>query len=557
MSTYTAEARTSSQAISWPRINPRIALLVGVPLALLAVDPKWAFTASTYTDPWYYFGYFQFLPQHLQDFPRFYYSSRLPWLLPGWLAYLALPPVVANDLLHVGYHLLGTLAMYALVARVAGSRAGLVCAALMATYGPFLQAVGWDYADGPAIAYFLVTLLCFTRSLDSARPNRWLVGAGCSVAMLVFSNVYWITFTPAIAAFAVCLGGRARVRAAIVPTLAGGVAVTLVLCAVNTLLAGEALFFMPSVRTAGVLVRDGNQFWLPLAEWLSTAAYLALPLVMVVPALIMLRRARRDRFGLALRLPFVIVFGVLLATQVLGQASLQLHYYASALIPSMFLSLAADLRRPLAKLGGRQFALLGALAIALPVLSFSAPMRAHLAPLQTGTLQIPLLLVAVTLATVWLGRGALPVLFLALLGWTLANLAIMDARVIDLRDRSDKVAEFQAIAEASRAIRAANPERFSRVWYDHTSPLVYVYEATASTHLAGFADIERDFPSIDSPDKLRGSRVALLSSDLTAPERAEASLRASGLSGTIVDQHSVDQGSIALSVTTIQVTSGP
>src|ERR1051326_2467265 len=394
MSTFTAEARTASQAISWPRLNPRIALLIGVPLALLAVDPKWAFTASTYIDPWYYFGYFQFLPQHLQDFPRFYYSSRLPWLLPGWLAYMAVPPLAANDLLHVSYHLLGTLALYGLVARMAGSRAGLVCAALMASYGPFLQAVGWDYADGPAIGYFVLALLCFTRSIDSARPRPWLVAAGCSVAMLVFSNLYWITLTPAIAAFAVCLGGRARVRDAVVPALVGGVAVTLVLAVTNTLLAGQPLFFMPSVRTAGVLVRDGNQWWLPFAEWVPIAPYIAVPLVMVVPALIMLARARRDRVGLALRLPFVIVFGVLVATQVLGQASLQLHYYASALIPSMFLSLGADLRRPLANLGRRQFALVSALAIALPILSFSPPLRAQFAMLQTGTLQLPLLLVA-------------------------------------------------------------------------------------------------------------------------------------------------------------------
>src|SRR5206468_8629324 len=83
--------------------------------------------------------------------------------------------------------------------------------------------------------------------------------------------------------------------------------------------------------------------------------------------------------------------------------------------------------------------------------------------------------------------------------------------------------------------------------------LANVYEATASAHLAGFSDIERDFPKLDNPEKLLGASVAVLSTDTRAAVQAEAALEASGLVGEVSDVRAVSEGRASFTVTTLQV----
>jgi hypothetical protein len=151
-----------------------VLLLPGVLVTLLVVDPTWAVTDSTFIDPWYYVGYFEFLPQYVREFPQLYYGSRLTWLIPGFLAYNTLPVIAANYLLHAFYHLAGTTTLYLLLARTLGARAALLSAVLLASYAPFLQATGWDYADGPAIALFLLTRFSIDKARRLAHSRRCL-----------------------------------------------------------------------------------------------------------------------------------------------------------------------------------------------------------------------------------------------------------------------------------------------------------------------------------------------------------------------------------------------
>src|SRR5207253_2256020 len=86
---------------------------------------------------------------------------------------------------------------------------------------------------------------------------------------------------------------------------------------------------------------------------------------------------------------FLITFAVLTLTQLVGQASLQLHYYASALVPGAFLALAALLRGPLAGAGAATFAIIASAAL-LPLVAFSQPLHPLLAQLQRSELFLPL-----------------------------------------------------------------------------------------------------------------------------------------------------------------------
>src|SRR5207248_274797 len=161
---------------------------------------SWPFTDSTYVDPWYYAGYFHFLPQYLREHPQLYYGSRLPWLLPGYVAYQLLPGLTANLVLHVGYHVFATSMLYLLLAETVCRRVALLSALLMASYSPFLQAVGWDYADGPSVGLVLLLLWCLTRAVRGDRSAQaGAFSAGCVAAALAYSNLFWLLLMPALA----------------------------------------------------------------------------------------------------------------------------------------------------------------------------------------------------------------------------------------------------------------------------------------------------------------------------------------------------------------------
>src|SRR4051812_25844975 len=71
------------------------AVLLALPWLLLAIDRTWA-ASALFLDPYIYVGYFLDLPGHLHAFPTHYISTRLPVLVPGWIAHRLLPPLAAS-----------------------------------------------------------------------------------------------------------------------------------------------------------------------------------------------------------------------------------------------------------------------------------------------------------------------------------------------------------------------------------------------------------------------------------------------------------------------------
>src|SRR5215469_3743927 len=90
------------------RLGPwAIPYSVGVFLVNLTVAPVWwlfgpysNFSPIGYLDPWFYTGYFTHFNYIVAHYGATYYVSRLPWILPGLLAYKIATPLFANAVLN-------------------------------------------------------------------------------------------------------------------------------------------------------------------------------------------------------------------------------------------------------------------------------------------------------------------------------------------------------------------------------------------------------------------------------------------------------------------------
>ena len=176
---------SSTGARGGPDARFSYAILSALPLALLAVGPNWI-VSTLFNDPWIYFGYYLDLPAHLKTFDGLYYGNRLSAILPGWLVYKILPPVVADVTLHLGLYYASLFAFHEILGRTVGRRSALLAAVLLGTNPFYLDAVGHDYVDGFGIVYSLLSILCLTIAAGSPRWRIFMFCAGiCASAMVV------------------------------------------------------------------------------------------------------------------------------------------------------------------------------------------------------------------------------------------------------------------------------------------------------------------------------------------------------------------------------------
>src|SRR5262249_9363067 len=153
---------------------------------LLALDRSWL-ASALFLDPYIYLGYYLDLPGHLRAFPDHYISTRLPALVPGWLAHALLPTAVANLALHLAVYYVAVFSLYWALKPVAGWRAALLAGGILGGSPFFLTAVGTDYIDGYANAYLLLALALLQSAALAQRPAGRLLGAGAALAALTFT----------------------------------------------------------------------------------------------------------------------------------------------------------------------------------------------------------------------------------------------------------------------------------------------------------------------------------------------------------------------------------
>lgn len=578
MSTYSLNRPADRVArrglISAPlsRIDRDILVILALPLLLILANEDWIVASAGWLDPWFYFGYFLNLPQHLRVFPDVYYGTRLPWILPGYLAHWLFPPVVATYLLHVGFSWIALISLYSILKSTINRRAALLASLLVGSYPFFLSAYGWDYVDGAGVSYLLLAMWLL---ISGARSTRWrplLCLSGVSFAAAVWTNTFLVAFAPLIGAcylIAQRVYARNPLCGGLALFLTGILGLTLLLGIINYLMVQEFLFFWPSVRFALLYANQPNPWRDPSYDWIRRAWWLLLPCLTLVGALVHIftNRQRRvpDRFAFSgfFQLSFVSTLLIMALLELKGNPVLQKHFYASYLIPGMFLAIGSLLGGIVGCLSSRQFSFL-AWSTFLVLLFFSSLPFGPLLAEQVGRgVRPPLVLAIVLLVPALAVRAKVASLLVLFLCLGLLNSTWVSGRALDLDRIREQQSQLLAVEESMRIIQTVNPEGDIRIWYNKESPLLRVYEAVASTYLWEYRLVNAGFPSL-ADTEIRpgrtiaakigpGDKIAILSDGGGALGMARESLAQTGLSAQFLAERNVELGRIRFALTFIEV----
>lgn len=568
---------------SWlQRIDLALLPILALPLILLRLDDTWLFAYSAtgagcrgcergFIDPWIYFGYFLDLPQHLVTFRSGYFAGRLPWILPGFLAYRFFSPITAAYVLHLAFYWLAMLSLYLILKHTVGQRPALFSALLMGCYSYFLWAIGWDYVDGAAIAYVLATLCVLTYAAKASNPRRWLVLAGVIFGAAIYSQIFLVTFAPLFALyyrFARDEYDHAHklLSSHLRPFAWGFLGLTLVFGVLNVALKAAPLFFIiPSLSRAARMVGAGNRWFDPHYKWITGAGWLLFPTVTLVGALFFLssresRKTMRGGFRFFWQIYFVFSALLMLAWQAVGEPALQLAYYTSLLIPAMFLALGAQLAAVLERFSRRQFAVLCCGAAILLFLPFAVPLHSGFIltiqehhwvfPAALGTIGLVLLARQVRYA------GTLAVLLLCAAASTLS--VATSTRTWGHAGQPDDPAlqkqAFLAVVDSVRAVKEIDPTDHLFFWYDVQARLGRLHRSVASTFMWSHRIVSESFPLLGAEAETADlkprvppphTRIAILTDDEGALLKAEQALQRVGLAARFLGQKTITEGPIS------------
>src|SRR4051812_24053482 len=146
-------------------------------------------------DNWIYIKYFSVWgnphPELRQMMDQHYKATRVPWILPGFLAYRLFGPFMATYVLHLCVLIGGALCFWAGIRRLFGNGVALVSTLLLMAY-PGFHGSGitrfWNYHGQINLVYYLIAMLCVVMGAGSRRPAVWYVGAGAAFAACLFTG---------------------------------------------------------------------------------------------------------------------------------------------------------------------------------------------------------------------------------------------------------------------------------------------------------------------------------------------------------------------------------
>jgi hypothetical protein len=337
--------------------HPCPIILLALPWLLLALNPNWPFGNANHCDPWFCYGHFRAYPDLYLQHPA-YDGERLPGILPGYVLHLLFTPVVAQVLLHVTFFTIAICSLYYILKHSRDQRTAFLTTVLLACHAFFLGPMGWDYGDGFCIAYYLLTLAFLTRALTAPRPYPWLAFAGATSAALIYTYPLWLLFLvffPVYYTVSAWVEGRHTFLSASVRFtlfyLLGIAIVTFAFAALSYLTVGTFHFCKWSIQT--MLNLDSAPEWHNMdLGWLTRGTWIVFPVITAVGSIVYLLRTRwqdpasRDATTLLFLGNFVCCFLALsYLTFVKGRRLLEFEYYASSLIPAMFLALGSTFLR--------------------------------------------------------------------------------------------------------------------------------------------------------------------------------------------------------------------
>ena len=568
--------------------NWEILFLLLLPILLLLINQVWMFS-NVYVDPWVYFGHFIRLKEYLIAFPELYYGTRLPWILPGYLLHFLFPPLIAHYILHLGFYYIAIFSLYLVLEPHVGKRGAFLASASMGCYSFFLMAVGWDYVDGAGIAYFLVTVLMLSWAARKENQAIWIALSGVFFGALIYTNLVWIAFLTSLITYYVLTSYPHRIKKTFISIAAfivGFLTITILLGVVNYAVVGKFFFFMPSISYA--LNPDYTQTWRTAwYQWLPRATWLVLPLIVLAGSLAILLLSKFRKSFEEVRLPlqktFVITYLLMIFLQLTGIASvLQVPFYSTYLIPSMFLAI-GELLKPLAMLSKCRFASVTTFLLILIVSSLITVDYLVFVVADVQVIIFCLLFVAAFSFSIASSCNQKK------LGSVLAVLLLTVSAIINFNavwnvnqggDRLQANAStskilidnYLTVSDVQKLFRDIDPTVSLFLWYPTKEPRESrAYEAIASASLWGYRFISEEFPSLQpygvssseplSPQRLNdlktrftvSPKIAIFSQQEDVLQQAINSLKTVGFTAKSIATYPIKQDTIAFTITIIEV----
>lgn len=271
------------------------------PAALLAVgNDGFGFDAPGFVDPFAYLGTFWHYAEHLPRIEGDYKVSRLPWVLPGYLAHTLGGEIAGAYLLNYVTMAAAAVALYLLVRDALNDRP--IAAVIAVAWACCTQAHGvggWNYHMGAAGAYYLAACWLVLRAARSPSSPRAAFLAGVFLACAVHTHLFLVAFFPLVALLywsALPTGHVEPLRQGLRQAsfmAVGALAVTGVLMAINGVTGGKWLFFQNQITYTLRQSEFGiNIWWIgdPL-KWVPSAVHLVIPTLFMVAGLSRLARS--------------------------------------------------------------------------------------------------------------------------------------------------------------------------------------------------------------------------------------------------------------------------
>jgi hypothetical protein len=537
-------------------LSPAILTVLAIPLIQLLARPAWMYNPDGW-DQWFYYGFFQHLRHHMAAFGGSYFSTRLALILPGYAAHSLLGPLTANFCLRLYIYWVAILSLYFLVRRSYGQRCAVICCLLLSACADFLLAVGWDYIDGPGIAYGLLCLEELSASAAAAASSRrtaaWRAGfAGMAFGAAMHVNLFLTILAPVLAVVFLARAGRQTGGFLALPALGGLAALTGCLGLVNVALGGPFLFFVPSIAFGGQVIKTHPDWASPLV-WAAGAWWLVIPFAVALACVLFLARmaargggddesrpGRMGRMADASSLPLLLlIFGGLTAQHF---HALQASSYANYLLVFTPLSVAALIGRRLDLWPRTGFLCLASAAACLAV-AVGADVPSHLpraiAVAYTSVRALPnvsaVVLAAALAAGIVLGgairqRIASAIVVSVVTGAVLIHLG--GPRLREAEGGALSRASFLDVDRMSREFGRLTHEQALWFWYKYVPGDDQHYTSFSGIHLWMAALLGKDMPDTANlrTDVLHpGTYVALMDDRESVVEQGIAELRGRGI----------------------------
>lgn len=577
------------------KVEPTLLLLLVLPWVIALSSNNWLFEQHSYIDSWIYLGFFLRFNQFLSILGDTYYASRLSVIIPGHIAFELFPPLAAQYILHVTFYYLAIISFYLTLKYTLNSRAAFLSTVMLGCYAWFHERIGSNYVDGFGIAYYLVTVLMLTLAAKRGSWRTFLVLGGFFYGCLIYSNLFWVVLTPSLAIYH--LAANSQNHKSFLKSccffVIGFAVSTLLFGIISFTINGKFLFFLSSINTALSFLSVESVYRNDWSKWTRTASWLTLLVVTFVNILVFLvinfggnTTRRTQLIVFSFQFCFALNLLIFITFDLLRRPTLQFDYYASYLIPSMFLaigSLLTQLELTLERLKPYQLSLAVGGTILVTMIAYRLPAQSTLFYYQIG-------IATCFFSAVWLiylgwalfcdriqkiGIYAFLLLLLtfnAINAITITSLnyvllvhsnfpdpdTLTHLNQVNLTQKEDS---FLIAVHAQQHLKLVDPKIQLLFWYDVSES--WIYRSIASMCL--WRHLSENFPEseIKSNSDLRSisrskeviehfPNIVILSKKQSVLEEAKQSLAKLGYNAELLSTHNMQQGSLSFRMTFIK-----